>query len=240
MNRAEPFPQTFGGSFCIVDTAVLATTRIQRATFRTHDELVIEFRLDDFSHVVSLFRRSNTFFRGTYTIQDKTGDSLEGKVSCHIFEMPEGPFAFGTWVDGALSYNWWAYFDPTTQTSEEPPATKAIQVNAAPAVSKKATNPLPEFKARLTTTIDVTWASGKNDSLGKGTEGSVAVLHDVLQFEADSSAPNMQAVTVDPNEIEIIGFKGKKTEFAPAMRNELDAPKTISARNKAARKVRKA
>jgi len=120
MNRAESFPQKFAGSFCVVDTAVVETTRIERATFRTPDELVIEFRLDDFSNVVSLFRKSNTFFRGTYTIQDKAGDSGQGEVSCHIFEMPEGPFAFGIWVMGALRYNWWAYFDPMSQASEEP------------------------------------------------------------------------------------------------------------------------
>jgi hypothetical protein len=98
MNRAESFPQQFGGSFCVIDTEAVETTRIERATFRTHDELVIEFRLDGFANVVSLLRKSNTFFRGTYTIQDKTGDSGQGDVSCHIFEMPEGPFAFGIWV----------------------------------------------------------------------------------------------------------------------------------------------
>jgi hypothetical protein len=240
MNRAELFPQNFGGSFCIVDTAAKGTTRIERATFRTYDELVIEFCLDDFSYVVSLLRKSNTFFRGAYAIQDNAGNSGEGQVSCHIFEMPDGPFAFGIWIIDGLSCDWWAYLEPLSQTSKEPirePVQAATPPTSTP-VSATVFPPIPEFRARLTVAIPITLANGKNSAIPKGKEGSICFLHGTLQFEPDGTAAEQQMFPVEPTEIEILGFNGQKSAFVPAMGNELDAP-IAHTRKRAASKVRK-
>ena len=46
----------------------------------------------------------------------------------------------------------------------------------------------------------------------------------MLQFEPDDNMAEPQMFTVEPNEIEIIGFKGKKSDFALTMGTRLDTP----------------